>query len=436
MAGLAGVLAICLAGAAPAMASQVVVRDTAIHSVFALGRTVVYARVIGHHAPYRFELFRASHGHRMRLRHVPAGTFPDSIGRDGHGRKVLTLEREVIRHDRLANVEWWLYDIGRQRARRLRSVPTGRCAPQDVSVWWHRAAYTRECERAGVFLRDRGHTRRVMRQEPEQQTLLLRANLLAAVMLEAEGDTAVWRLAADGKVCRLQIPDSYVEEEWQNKGVWLSGRNLVWAFQYSFSPTESDTVLGARLHGCGDPGPTGSLPVDAKMPQAPGARTVDGRWLYFSDAHHLRRARLPRAPVTAPPANDDFENATPLAGDPPITLADQVIGRATVQPGEPTEAAVTRTVWYAFRPATTERVFVSDNFYGATAVYEGDSLGSLTKVSSPATDTAVAFDAVAGHTYRISVGCSPGSTPQGFSTAYQCFLPYDLRLTTGQPPQP
>jgi hypothetical protein len=111
------------------------------------------------------------------------------------------------------------------------------------------------------------------------------------------------------------------------------------------------------------------------------------------------------APAVAAPPNDLFENATPL-GDPPVEVAASTFG-ASRQEGEPIHGV--QTVWFAFRPAVSQRVAVEaeapDHSPRVIAVYTGPSLGELVRVGiSEATQARVPFDAVAGETYWISGG--------------------------------
>jgi hypothetical protein len=59
------------------------------------------------------------------------------------------------------------------------------------------------------------------------------------------------------------------------------------------------------------------------------------------------------AAVAAPPANDDFANATAIDLGAPFTDASDLT-EATIEPGEPTPSpwSTERSVWYAFTPAT------------------------------------------------------------------------------------
>ncbi len=106
----------------------------------------------------------------------------------------------------------------------------------------------------------------------------------------------------------------------------------------------------------------------------------------------------------APPPNDAFDAAAPL-GDAPLETSGTNFG-ASRESGEPLNGV--QTVWYAFQPATSRRVAVevaTDAFSERVLnVYSGAAVTLLQPVgSSQGVEARVAFDAVAGETYRISV---------------------------------
>jgi hypothetical protein len=117
--------------------------------------------------------------------------------------------------------------------------------------------------------------------------------------------------------------------------------------------------------------------------------------------------------AAAPPPNDVCETATPL-GDAPVEIDGTNRGAAR-QPGEPLNGI--QTVWYGFNPSVGGRVAVEVAPIGSSAerligVYTGSALGSLAEVGTGAgTEARVAFDAVAGETYRIAVARTWESSP-------------------------
>ncbi len=114
------------------------------------------------------------------------------------------------------------------------------------------------------------------------------------------------------------------------------------------------------------------------------------------------------------PANDDFAGARTLTG---ATGSDvSFTTNATKQTGEPLHAGLAqgagRSVWWSWTAAHTGRVtFETEGSAGDTllAAYTGTSVNGLTQVAANDDATAtvrwsrVAFDAVAGQTYRIAI---------------------------------
>jgi hypothetical protein len=119
------------------------------------------------------------------------------------------------------------------------------------------------------------------------------------------------------------------------------------------------------------------------------------------------------APASAaPPANDAFESASPTSGT--------ITGRfteATRQAGEPEHGA--QSLWYAFRPSATGRYAVQaapSTSFPLVTVYTGDSLAGLQRTAAHDPQVPrVAFEAVAGTTYRIAVASSYVLNTDAFS---------------------
>jgi hypothetical protein len=121
-----------------------------------------------------------------------------------------------------------------------------------------------------------------------------------------------------------------------------------------------------------------------------------------------------------PPANDDFEGAQTIAGDPPQNIFG-TLRLAGKQGGEPDHAGDPggHSVWYSWTPSQTEPVRISTcEAFGSLdtvlGVYTGSSLGALTPVASnddaaaegfecTYVESAVTFTATAGTTYRIAI---------------------------------
>jgi hypothetical protein len=118
----------------------------------------------------------------------------------------------------------------------------------------------------------------------------------------------------------------------------------------------------------------------------------------------LVAAALPASAQAAPPANDAFAAAQPLALDVPVT---GTTVDATVQPGEPKHAGETRTssVWYSFTPATDSAVTFDAcdaSFDDVIATYTGTSPATLK--AGPAVDDACDLGA------RVSLQVKAGVT--------------------------
>ncbi len=130
------------------------------------------------------------------------------------------------------------------------------------------------------------------------------------------------------------------------------------------------------------------------------------------------------ASAQAAPSNDDFANATPLAG-PPLGVEFDDNKGAGKQSGEPNHAGNPggHSVWYSWTPSVNAHVVVSTCTLGPgidtlLAVYTGSAVNGLTPVASNderaearchSTDSEVEFTASAGTAYRIAVDGKNGS---------------------------
>jgi hypothetical protein len=113
------------------------------------------------------------------------------------------------------------------------------------------------------------------------------------------------------------------------------------------------------------------------------------------------------AETTAPPSNDDFAAAAPIASLPFDASVDTIA--AGVEPFEPDatcrfQGSPTNSVWYRYMPPADTYVRATSVFpgtdFGATiGVYEGTSLDGLQQVACG--DEALAFHARAGQTYYL-----------------------------------
>jgi hypothetical protein len=413
-------VALALAALMPsdATAAEPVVRDSHVEDVLALGGTFVYRRS---GVPLRRSWMRVTEGRVQRAHGVPARGRASAIGRDRDGRVVVTMAVE--------GSGWWLYDVVADRSRRLQDLPQGRCAPTAVAVWRARTAYAVECgspARGGVFLRTPERRQRVAPGRWSagwSVSLTLRGDELAASR-QFDEYVEIHRLVEDGRACRTLI-DSLSMEDWTTFGPWLGRGKLTWALQELYPPIGQPTsgaVVGVELAGqCRKPGPIGGFLPASPITWARG-RALDGRSLYSVERDGVHRQRLPGSLDLGPPLNDDFGHATPLDGDPPLSVA-APIGRATGEPGEPYLEPPMGTVWYAFRPATTQAVRISSP---TALIFTGSELGSLSRVGDmdPAAFGWI-VDAVAGETYWIQLRC-------GLRSA--CFVPTRLDVQSNAAP--
>jgi hypothetical protein len=256
-------------------------------------------------------------------------------------------------------------------------------------------------------------------------SLTLRGDELAASR-QIDEYVEIHRLVEDGRACRTLI-DSLSMEDWTTFGPWLGRGKLMWALHELYPPIGQPTsgaVVGVELAGhCRKPAPIGGF-VPASPITWARDRAVDGRSLYSVERDGVHRQRLPTSLDLAPPLNDDFEHATPLDGDPPILVA-APIGRATGQLDEPYLEPPMGTVWYAFRPATTQAVRISSP---TALIFTGSEVEALSRVGDmdPGGDPfGWVVDAVAGETYWIQLRC-------GLRSA--CFVPTHLAVQANVAP--
>jgi hypothetical protein len=71
-------------------------------------------------------------------------------------------------------------------------------------------------------------------------------------------------------------------------------------------------------------------------------------------------------------------------------------------------ATAKQTIWYAFRPTTSQTVYVDTGYFfrGQYEIYTGSNVNTLTPVPSTRDGFSKRLDAVAGQTYYIEVGTS------------------------------
>ena len=117
-------------------------------------------------------------------------------------------------------------------------------------------------------------------------------------------------------------------------------------------------------------------------------------------------------PVNSPPVNDDFANATPLAGMNVSVTGNNVY--ASKEPGEPNHAgnAGGRSVWWTWTAPSGGSVTINtfgSSFDTLLAVYTGSSVSALTPVASnddfsnTMQTSQVTFSVTAGTIYQIAI---------------------------------
>lgn len=122
----------------------------------------------------------------------------------------------------------------------------------------------------------------------------------------------------------------------------------------------------------------------------------------------------------APPANDDFANATPVGA---VPFADTVdLAAATFEPGEPGGCATSigdETAWYAFTPRVSGSYVAARGDFGGLGVFTGDSLATLTAATtSSCSFNGSYFHADAGTTYHLQVSAPAGSAQDPVSVSF------------------
>lgn len=132
---------------------------------------------------------------------------------------------------------------------------------------------------------------------------------------------------------------------------------------------------------------------------------------------------------TAPPPNDDIEDAT-VVGEVPFRDTVDTTGATTdVSPPDPSDCvSPSNTVWYAFTPTVDGRYAVAatgPTTGYAVAVYTGTP-GDLTLVACAARLT---FEAEAGVTYFIMVAVQEGSTAGELD--FVVYRPLELAVLPG-----
>jgi hypothetical protein len=298
------------AGSSLAGSDRTVVRDDHVVGLYALRNTILYGRYESRHGEQRWardrRWMRVVAGRRRRVHGLPTGAAPFSIGLDRDGRVVVVLGRPDRRATRVSR--WWLYDVVRDTARRLRIPARTGCVIRSVAVWRARLAYEQQCsDVSSVVLTDERRAQRLMRVQGNVARIMLRDRSLAVI--DAYGGDAsgmMWRVLDRGRRCPLSV--AVVEDE---LGIWagLDSHGLTWVTAHYEFDGMTFSGLEARhieLSGRCEAGPTvrrtgeGLLPptpINANGPgfnAAPNAGVaIDGLTVYYSTDAGIHRVRLP-----------------------------------------------------------------------------------------------------------------------------------------------
>lgn len=106
------------------------------------------------------------------------------------------------------------------------------------------------------------------------------------------------------------------------------------------------------------------------------------------------------------PINDDFENATVIGNLPFNAVVN--ISEATLQPGEPQNCSLSKSVWYRLEPYADAvlRLTTEGSDFGDTVVnvWQGTELTNLSSVTCASWGSTATFTASAGQSYYLQAG--------------------------------
>ena len=366
--------------------AAVVLREPGVRSLYALDGTLLYAVAQAENEAGR--LMRLVDGERRRASRFPSRGRISSIGRDERGRVVV-----VVGDERSG---WRMYDVAGDRVRPLRIATRATCAVTGAAVSRTQVAWVERCgRRAAVAVRTAGRTRRFRGIGGDEASLVLRDGSL--IVQANQAPRMIWRVLDRGRACPYLVTAAG-----ENYAQWpaVASGSLIWTSgSYDFHGHYVDVhVSDIDLSGRCQAAPKERFL--RAIPNRPRAARVamDGRRLYYATDRAVYAERLQRRGSTAPPPNDDFEDATPLAGDLPVRDGVR-IGYATRERGEPLERSFKRTVWFRFTPAYDHALLVSPGRRAEVRVFTGRTLATLSPVPGTSRWPAVAFDARPGETY-------------------------------------
>jgi hypothetical protein len=297
-----------------AQRDRVVVRDDGIMELYALDGMLLYGRVEpgadGWQPATTRRWMRVVNGHQLQVQGLPTDSFPVSIGRDATGRVVAVLGQYGSGPSAVV-ARWWLYDVARDAARRLR-VPTEKgWLINAVAVWRGRmaeAAFRRRArsEKWRVVVRKGAATTRVTKTKAGfvPTKLVLRNGSLAVIVGGGRFDQTLWRILDHGRRCPKVIGGT--DEE---NGIWegISAGTLTWAIAgYNFDGLTYDVfeVGDIALSGQCQTAPRKRFTAPSLLPQTPihgsynfSGPAIDGRKLYYASDTGIHMLRLPRRGV-------------------------------------------------------------------------------------------------------------------------------------------
>jgi hypothetical protein len=427
---LGALCALALPAASAGAADPIAVNQSA-RQVSALDGNLVFERK--QHGKW---LCMRSVGGKVSVAHgVPAPGCQGRMALDSKGRVVLQFFRERVRHGKVLSVRRYLYDVKRDRVRRVTGLPAGMCEFDPWAIWGRRTVYGVNCsstKRNGLWLKDGKKTQRILASSQGVEALALRGGTLAGQLDLGAQDYQRYLLAVGGKRCVRAIDGSTANLETEDlAGLWVANGSIVWSTGYFRGDTASmpsspyRAFLASKVPShCATPGPTGRYEFNPETSHLTSF-DLDGRQLYYAGYDGIRRHTFPAQPSYAPPPNDNFENAQSLAIGTESGLSSTAW--ATTQPGEPL-AGAKQTIWYTFTAATSETHYVSLSSGGRNVnelnvgVYSGTSLATLAPVAGPSPGAIpLQFDAVAGKQYWIDIGSAD---------AQANFLPFGVQVRT------
>jgi hypothetical protein len=398
-----------------AFARTEVTRATGVDDVYALGGTVLYHRA--------GSWMRIVAGRASPARDVPRDAVASSIGRDRRGRVVVTFTRWP-KGDGVRFPRWWVYDVERDLASALELPTSRRCFARSVALWREGAAYGEQCWRQApgsrawstgprsdiVYIAGR-RVRRV-RVEGAPERLVLRGRSLAAVASDGES-ASLLRIADRGRWCAATL--EIVDLASKLGPIAIRRGSVAWATHDlpSFPDARYPRLLitDVALTGRCEKSPPKRFLSDDEIPDGGAqAATITEEDLYYATRRAVYMEPLTASGSVAPPVNDDFERATPIGGELPVSVRGRT-GYATPEPGETIFEDSSRTVWYAFLAPQTETVYLQLDGYGwMYGVFDGPSVSRLSPLlnwnNGTGGECAYALGVQAGQTSFISVAAS------------------------------